>query len=190
MMPTIDVIDKIIESITDEEHQKLFDRWSGEYKKRIYGNRESPLPKEHSRYPGFEKNFNALLFGALNGHDPHCEWPYASWIDGSLEKVDVHSFINKDEVWFELGMYTDGDKEKYEKDFAKLLKIVENGSRNIIGILIHFEVFKIGRVFSIFRELEQAHKNNYLIDSNKFDVNGCLVACRLSIRKRITEPQL
>jgi hypothetical protein len=188
-MDNIKEIDSIINSMTDEEHQSLFDKWSREYKKRYYGSHRShPLPEENSDDPGFEKNLNALLFASLKGKAPHSEWPYASWISGSKNKVDMH-FVDCDgcEVWIEIGMYTSQDDDKYNKDFNKLLAVVDKNIPNNVGVLIHFEVFEKGRVFNIFQKLKEQYSDQYIIDTKKFENNQDLIACRLIIQNKKAE---
>ena len=184
-MDKVEFIDSIIQTLTDEQCQKLFERWRKEYKQRYYENfPKDPQPKPHSRYPGFEKNLNALLFNKLQDKDPHSEWPYASCIDESSEKVDIHIIDDGCEIWFELGMYATDEKAKYNKDFNKLLAVIENKAQNNIGVLIHFEIFKKNKVFNIFKELQSQYKDQYAIDIKEFKNDTRLVACRLIIKRK------
>jgi len=184
-MDKIEIIDSIIQTLTDEQHQNLFDRWRKEYKQRYYvSHQKDPQPKAHSGYPGFEKNLNALLFNKLQDKDPHSEWAYASCINESSEKVDIHIIDDGCEIWFELGMYATDEKAKYNKDFHKLLAVIENTVQNNIGVLIHFEIFEKNKVFTIFQELKSQYEDQYVIDIREFKNDLRVIACRLIIKSK------
>jgi hypothetical protein len=146
-------------------------------------------PKEHSGYPGFEKNLNALLYNALKDKNPHSEWPYASYIDKSSEKADIHIIHDNSEVWFELGMYASDEKAKYYKDFHKLSSII-NKSSNITGVLIHFEIYERNVVIKIFKELKSLYSDCYKIEIKEFKNDNRTIACRLYIQSRCIEQNI
>lgn len=99
-MSALEYIDSAIQAIADDSHREIFSRWGREYTQRYYDTAGRPSPPiRHTGYPGFEGNLHALLFKELKGKDPHSEWPYASHIDKSSERVDIHLFIDAVEVW-------------------------------------------------------------------------------------------
>ncbi len=180
-MNKIQLIDSILQSVTDKNHRKLFDRWRQEYKQRYYFKfPKEPKPKPHSNYPGFERNLNALIFSKLQDKDPHSEWPYASCIEDSSEKVDIHIIDDGYEFWVELGMYATDERAKYSKDFYKLLSVVERSGNNI-GVLVHFEIFEKNNVLDIFKELASQYSDRYYIDIRNFTIGDRTIACRLVI---------
>ncbi len=183
-MNTIDRIDEALRSLTDRSHQDRFDRWRQEYRQRYYiGTTRATLPIPNTNPPGFEKNLHALLFTALGNNDPHSEWPYASYIDKSDEKVDIHLIINSVEVWLELGMYASGEAAKYSRDFDKLVYVVDK-SPNSIGVLIHFEIYGRNVVAPIFRDMRSKSSRSYDINIRSFPEGTSAIAHRLSVQKR------
>ena len=101
-------------------------------------------------------NLIRLLCGHLNIHDPHCEWPYASYVEGSREHVDLHIVRciqgSKIEFWIEVGMYASDEDNKYRGDFNKLKRLL-GACNSVVGIMAHVEIFKKGVVFPLFQRL-------------------------------------
>ena len=183
-MTVLEYVDAAICVLADDSHREIFTRWRQEYTQRHYGPTERIcVPQKHTGYPGFEANLRALLFNQLKDRDPHAEWPYASYIVGSSERVDLHLFVDAVEVWIELGMYASDEKAKYERDFEKLTAVVDK-SPTSIGILIHFEIFPRGVVLGIFKDLQSRHSEQYIIHLVPFLNTEGPLAYRLSVQAR------
>ena len=181
-MSALEYVDSAIRALADDSHREMFTRWSQEYRQRHYGTLErSNAPKKHTGYPGFEANLHALLFNELKSKDPHSEWPYASYINRSTERVDIHLFIDTVEVWIELGMYASDEKAKYYKDFLKLVAMIDESPISI-GVLIHFEVYPRGVVRSIFEDIQSRYGERYDIDLLALQNAEQPLAHRLSIK--------
>jgi len=187
-MNMINTIDSYLNCLSIEDNIRLYDRWAEEYKQRYYtiqNIRVENKPKPHSNYPGFEFNFRALLWNILKGNrlDPHGEWPYASQIENSTARADIHVINQNMELWFELGMYASDEQAKYSKDFEKLKAIVNSTKAENIGILIHFEVFEKGKVSTIFEEFKNEPHTGFEIHFQEFNMDNRLIICRLILSK-------
>lgn len=190
----MDILNKIDEALKKTIEQwcyKLFFQWPEDYKIRIYGEVEKDHePPPNSDCPGFESNILSLLFNVLMemGLDPHTEWPYASYVAKSRLKSDIHLISDGTEAWIEIGMYASDEEKKYDKDFEKLSKVIDESINNI-GVLIHFDVYKKNEVKEIFKSIKGKNEvnKNYKINIKHFPYDSLPLVSRLSVQqKKIT----
>jgi hypothetical protein len=109
----------------------------------------------------------ALLYESFKNDAPHLEWPCASYVNDTKKKTDLHIIMNNKELWVEVGMYADNERNKYVGDFNKLLNVINQSADNV-GVLIHFEIYERGKVINIFNCLKMKHENDYEIDIKEF----------------------
>ncbi len=180
-------IDAALKTAVTGSELALLQRWKTEYKQRVREelcNQGNQLPTQHSAYPGFEVGLVVRLCQLLTQYAPHCEWPYASHVQGSLERTDIHLVYMDEgaarEAWLEVGMYASDEEAKYSSDFEKLCVLL-GYAPSALGVLIHFEVFERGKVFPLFQRFADEKSSQYDVDIQEIGDSANIHICRLFI---------
>jgi len=83
----------------------------------------------------------------------------------------------------EIGMFASGEEDKYNKDFKKLVSVVDVSPVNI-GILVHFEIFPRNQVSKVFKKIKEDNSEDYKIDIKSFKYGSRDVIWRLSVEQK------